>query len=145
MKNIKEENLSTKNIANDVATENVVRKYHEATDSYVNEKSGEITKDINSFFSLVADNASMQIISDAQKNYVENLISNNDPVLEKYIDRLDELSDGMIVSLMQIVLEKIDRGNELINSVIKDKDITNVLNEFQKQQLIEKRKIGFGA
>ena len=42
---------------------------------------------------------------------------------EVYIDRLDELSDGMIVSLMQIVLEKIDRGNELINSVIKDKDI----------------------
>lgn len=44
-----------------------------------------------------------------------------------YIDRLDELSDGTIVSLMQLMLDKIDRGNELINSVIKDKDITNVL------------------
>lgn len=44
-----------------------------------------------------------------------------------YIDRIDELSDGTIVSLMQLMLDKIDRGNELINSVIKDKDITNVL------------------
>lgn len=44
-----------------------------------------------------------------------------------YIDRLDELSDGMIVRLMQIVVDKIDRGNALINSVIKDKEITNVL------------------
>ena len=79
-------NLSTKNIANDVATENVVRKYHEATDSYVNEKSGEITKDINSFFALVSDSSSMQIISDAQRDYVENLIKNNDPALEKYKD-----------------------------------------------------------
>ena len=79
-------NISTKDVKNDIETENLVKEYHEATDSYVNEKSGEITKDINSFFSLVADNASMQIISDAQKNYVENLISNNDPVLEKYKD-----------------------------------------------------------
>ena len=77
-------NLSVANKENDVETENVVKKYHEATDAYVNEKSGEITKDINSFFSLVADNSSMQIISDAQKNYVKKLIDNNDPALEKY-------------------------------------------------------------
>lgn len=44
-----------------------------------------------------------------------------------YIDRLEELPDSMIVGLMNVVVEKIDRGNELINSVIKDKDITNVL------------------
>ena len=55
---------------------------------------------------------------------------------EVYIDRLDELSDGMIVSLMQIVLEKIDRGNELINSVIKDKDITNVLIINQQNNMV---------
>lgn len=46
---------------------------------------------------------------------------------ELYIDRINELSDGMIIRLMQLVVDKIDRGNELINSVIKDKDITNVL------------------
>jgi len=79
-------NISTKDKANDEATENVVRKYHEATDKYVNEKSGEITKDLNSFFTLVADDPSLQIVSDAQKDYVENLIKNNDPVLSKYKD-----------------------------------------------------------
>ena len=80
------ENISVANKDNDVETENVVRKSHEATDAYVNEKSGEITKDINSFFSLVADNTSMQIISDAQMNYVKKLIENNDPALEQYKD-----------------------------------------------------------
>ncbi|MBQ3421527.1 MAG: bifunctional 2',3'-cyclic-nucleotide 2'-phosphodiesterase/3'-nucleotidase, partial [Romboutsia sp.] len=79
-------NVSTKNVANDVATENLVKKYHEATQAYVNEKSGEITKDINSFFSLVSDDSSLQIVSDAQRAYVNKLIKNNEPSLSKYKD-----------------------------------------------------------
>ena len=55
---------------------------------------------------------------------------------EVYIDRINELSDGMIISLMQVVLEKIDRGNELINSVVKDKDITNVLIINQQNNMV---------
>ncbi|WP_455540061.1 bifunctional 2',3'-cyclic-nucleotide 2'-phosphodiesterase/3'-nucleotidase [Terrisporobacter sp.] len=80
------DNLSSKNVENDKEIENLVKKYHEATDKYVNEKSGEITKDLNSFFTLVADDASIQVVSDAQKNYVEKLIANNDKVLSKYAD-----------------------------------------------------------
>lgn len=79
-------NISTKNVANDVATENLVKNYHEATQAYVNEKSGEITKDINSFFSLVSDDSSLQIVSDAQRAYVKKLIKNNEPSLSKYKD-----------------------------------------------------------
>ena len=79
-------NISTKDKANDEATEAVVKKYHEATDAYVNAPSGEITKDLNSFFTLVADDPSVQIVSDAQKAYVENLIKNNDASLAKYKD-----------------------------------------------------------
>ena len=79
-------NISTKDKANDAATEAVVKKYHEATDAYVNAPSGQITKDLNSFFTLVADDPSVQIVSDAQKAYVENLIKNNDASLAKYKD-----------------------------------------------------------
>ena len=79
-------NISTKEKANDAATEDVVKKYHEATDAYVNAPSGQITKDLNSFFTLVADDPSVQIVSDAQKAYVENLIKNNDEDLAKYKD-----------------------------------------------------------
>ena len=79
-------NISTKDKANDAATEAVVRKYHEATDAYVNAPSGQITKDLNSFFTLVADDPSVQLVSDAQKDYVENLIKNNEESLAKYKD-----------------------------------------------------------
>ena len=79
-------NVSTKDKKNDEATEAVVKEYHKATDAYVNEKSGEVTKDLNSFFTLVADDPSVQIVSDAQKAYVEKLIKDNDPSLAKYAD-----------------------------------------------------------
>ena len=79
-------NQSTKGVANDVATENLVKKYHEATQAYVNEKAGEITEDINSFFSLVSDDSSLQIVADAQRAYVNKLIKNNEPNLSKYKD-----------------------------------------------------------
>lgn len=59
--------------------------------------------------------------------YSEYLDKLEDRFEKVYIDRLEELSDGMIVRLMQLVVDKIDRGNALINSVIKDKEITNVL------------------
>lgn len=43
------------------------------------------------------------------------------------IDRADELSPGQIMSIIKFLKENIESSNNLINSVIKDKDITNVL------------------
>ena len=77
-------NVSARNKDNDAATEAVVKNAHEATDAYVNEKSGEVTKDLNSFFTLVADDPSIQIVSDAQRDYVEKLIEGGDEALAPY-------------------------------------------------------------
>ncbi|MEM7433425.1 MAG: bifunctional 2',3'-cyclic-nucleotide 2'-phosphodiesterase/3'-nucleotidase, partial [Pseudomonadota bacterium] len=52
----------------------VVAEDHEATIEYMRRAAGEITAPINSYFALVADDPSIQIITDAQKKYVEKLI-----------------------------------------------------------------------
>jgi len=51
-----------------------VREEHEATVAYVRTGVGEITAPINSFFALVQDDPSIQVVTDAQKRYVERLI-----------------------------------------------------------------------
>lgn len=43
------------------------------------------------------------------------------------IDRSDELSPGQIMSVIKFLKDNIQNSNDLINSVIKDKDVTNVL------------------
>ncbi|WP_299995946.1 hypothetical protein [uncultured Clostridium sp.] len=43
------------------------------------------------------------------------------------IDRSDELSPGQIMSIIKFLKDNIQSSNDLINSVIKDKDVTNVL------------------
>lgn len=43
------------------------------------------------------------------------------------IDRADELSPGQIMSIIKFLKDNIQNSNDLINSVIKDKDVTNVL------------------
>lgn len=47
---------------------------HEATIDYMNEGVGETTAPINSYFALVADDPSIQIVTNAQKWYVEKIV-----------------------------------------------------------------------
>ena len=51
-----------------------VSKEHQATLDFVRTGVGEVTAPINSFFALVRDDPSVQIVTDAQTRYVEELI-----------------------------------------------------------------------
>ena len=51
-----------------------VENDHSAAVQYVRTGVGEITAPINSFFALVQDDPSVQIVTDAQKRYIERLI-----------------------------------------------------------------------
>jgi 2',3'-cyclic-nucleotide 2'-phosphodiesterase/3'-nucleotidase len=51
-----------------------VREEHEATIDFVRTGVGEVTSPINSFFALVQDDPSIQVVTNAQKRYVEQLI-----------------------------------------------------------------------
>ncbi|WP_369903277.1 bifunctional 2',3'-cyclic-nucleotide 2'-phosphodiesterase/3'-nucleotidase [Bacillus manliponensis] len=57
-----------------------IKDDHEATIKYVNTPVGETTTPINSYFSLVQDDPSVQLVTNAQKWYVEKLFEEN----EKY-------------------------------------------------------------
>ena len=85
--------VSAKDVPNDEVLVQKVKEYHDATENYVNTKSGEITKDLNSFFTLVADDASVQIVTDAQRKFVEQSIKDGEESLVKYKD-LPLLSAG---------------------------------------------------
>lgn len=76
--------VSTKGVENDAAIVSAVKSYHDETKNYVSTKSGEITKDLNSFFTLVADDASIQIVTDAQRKFVEDSIKNGEESLQPY-------------------------------------------------------------
>ncbi len=52
-----------------------VREEHEATIAYMREGVGQTTAPINSYFALVQDDPSIQIVTNAQKWYVEQLIA----------------------------------------------------------------------
>ncbi len=51
-----------------------VKEAHEGTIKYVREAVGETTAPINSYFALVQDDPSIQIVTNAQKWYVENKV-----------------------------------------------------------------------
>lgn len=57
----------------------VVKADHEATIKYVNTPIGKTTAPIHSYFALVQDDPSVQIVTKAQTWYVENYIKNNKP------------------------------------------------------------------
>lgn len=59
-----------------------VQADHEATLKYVNTPIGTTTDDIYSYFALVQDDPSIQVVTNAQKWYVENYISLNKPELK---------------------------------------------------------------
>lgn len=59
-----------------------VKPDHDATIEYVNTPIGKTTDDIHSYFSLVQDDPSVQVVTNAQKWYVENYIAQNKPELQ---------------------------------------------------------------
>ncbi|WP_241481504.1 bifunctional 2',3'-cyclic-nucleotide 2'-phosphodiesterase/3'-nucleotidase [Mesobacillus campisalis] len=59
-----------------------VKAEHEATLKYVNTPIGTTTDDIYSYFALVQDDPSIQVVTNAQKWYVENYIALNKPELK---------------------------------------------------------------
>ncbi|MBS4213079.1 bifunctional 2',3'-cyclic-nucleotide 2'-phosphodiesterase/3'-nucleotidase [Neobacillus rhizophilus] len=56
-----------------------VKADHEATIKYVNTPIGKTTDDIYSYFALVQDDPSIQVVTDAQKWYVEKYIAGSKP------------------------------------------------------------------
>ncbi|MBJ8005668.1 MULTISPECIES: bifunctional 2',3'-cyclic-nucleotide 2'-phosphodiesterase/3'-nucleotidase [Bacillus cereus group] len=56
---------------------NEIKDDHEATIKYVNTAVGQTTAPINSYFSLVQDDPSVQLVTNAQKWYVEKLFAEN--------------------------------------------------------------------
>ncbi|WP_041488543.1 bifunctional 2',3'-cyclic-nucleotide 2'-phosphodiesterase/3'-nucleotidase, partial [Bacillus pseudomycoides] len=63
---------SDKNLVNEIKDD------HEATIKYVNTPVGKTTAPINSYFSLVQDDPSVQLVTNAQKWYVEKLFAENE-------------------------------------------------------------------
>ena len=76
---------STRAVTNDVepdrAIVKAVTKDHEATIDYVNTPIGTTTDDIYSYFALVKDDPSIQVVTNAQTWYAENYIKLNKPEL----------------------------------------------------------------
>ena len=58
----------------DASINKAVETEHEGTLAYMRRKVGESTADINSFFALVQDDPSIQIVNNAQIWYVENIV-----------------------------------------------------------------------
>lgn len=58
---------------------NLLKADHDATINYVNTPIGKTTDDIHSYFSLVQDDPSIQVVTNAQKWYVEKYIAQNKP------------------------------------------------------------------
>lgn len=56
-----------------------VQADHQATVTYVNTPIGKTTDDIHSYFSLVQDDPSIQVVTNAQKWYVEKYIAQSKP------------------------------------------------------------------
>ncbi|WP_263698522.1 bifunctional 2',3'-cyclic-nucleotide 2'-phosphodiesterase/3'-nucleotidase [Bacillus thuringiensis] len=56
---------------------NEIKDEHQATIDYVNTAVGKTTAPINSYFSLVQDDPSVQLVTNAQKWYVEKLFAEN--------------------------------------------------------------------
>ncbi|MFC7371422.1 bifunctional 2',3'-cyclic-nucleotide 2'-phosphodiesterase/3'-nucleotidase [Fictibacillus iocasae] len=66
-------------VAEDPAIVNAVKADVDATIKYVNTPIGKTTAPIHSFFALVQDDPSVQVVTNAQKWYVEKYIASNKP------------------------------------------------------------------
>ncbi|QVY61305.1 bifunctional 2',3'-cyclic-nucleotide 2'-phosphodiesterase/3'-nucleotidase [Cytobacillus gottheilii] len=68
---------SIEGVQNDDSVNELLKTEHETTLNYIREAVGTTTAPINSYFSLVQDDPSVQIVSNAQKWYVENWVEKN--------------------------------------------------------------------
>ncbi|OUB85403.1 bifunctional 2',3'-cyclic-nucleotide 2'-phosphodiesterase/3'-nucleotidase [Bacillus wiedmannii] len=64
-------------VKSDQGLVNEIKDDHQATIDYVNTAVGKTTAPINSYFSLVQDDPSVQLVTNAQKWYVEKLFAEN--------------------------------------------------------------------
>nr|WP_264158321.1 MULTISPECIES: bifunctional 2',3'-cyclic-nucleotide 2'-phosphodiesterase/3'-nucleotidase [unclassified Bacillus (in: firmicutes)] len=64
-------------VQSDETLVNEIKDDHQATIDYVNTAVGKTTAPINSYFSLVQDDPSVQLVTNAQKWYVEKLLAEN--------------------------------------------------------------------
>ncbi|MCR8868927.1 bifunctional 2',3'-cyclic-nucleotide 2'-phosphodiesterase/3'-nucleotidase [Peribacillus frigoritolerans] len=71
--------ITGKKAAEDAAVVKAVKKEHEGTIKYVNTPIGTTTAPIHSYFALVQDDPSVQVVTSAQKWYVEKYIQSNRP------------------------------------------------------------------
>ncbi len=80
VKEIKPENSSL------IADNANLKKAHEATVEFVNQPVGQTTEDLNSFFSLVSDNSSVELVAQAQKAYAKKKIAEGQTELQAHKD-----------------------------------------------------------
>lgn len=85
--------ISSDTAAVDQEVMDAVKTIHEKTLDYVREAVGTITSDIHSYFAQVADDPSIQIVTDAQKWYMEKNMAQIAAVNPEYAD-LPILSAG---------------------------------------------------
>ena len=76
---------SAEGVAIDVGLRELFTPYHEAVIEYVNGPVGQLDGPLNSFFALVGDDASVQLISDAQFAYGRKILE-TDESLAQYKD-----------------------------------------------------------
>lgn len=66
-------------VAPDQEIVNAIKPNHDATVKYVNTPIGSTTDDIHSYFSLVQDDPSIQVVTNAQKWFVEKYVTEKKP------------------------------------------------------------------
>ncbi|GGI11240.1 bifunctional 2',3'-cyclic-nucleotide 2'-phosphodiesterase/3'-nucleotidase [Gottfriedia solisilvae] len=66
-------------VAPDQEIVNAIKPNHDATVKYVNTPIGSTTDDIHSYFSLVQDDPSIQVVTNAQKWFVEKYVAEKKP------------------------------------------------------------------
>ncbi|QKE73358.1 bifunctional 2',3'-cyclic-nucleotide 2'-phosphodiesterase/3'-nucleotidase [Arthrobacter citreus] len=66
-------------VASDQNIEKAIKPNHDATVKYVNTAIGSTTDDIHSYFSLIQDDPSIQVVTNAQKWFVEKYIAEKKP------------------------------------------------------------------
>jgi len=66
-------------VAPDQEIVNAIKPNHDATVNYVNTPIGTTTDDIHSYFSLVQDDPSIQVVTNAQKWFVEKYVAEKKP------------------------------------------------------------------
>lgn len=79
----KSENVKAVDVENDKEIEDLLSPYHEQVIDYVSKPVGQTLKPITSFFALVSDSESTQIVSDAQLKHVKKLVETQ-PELSQY-------------------------------------------------------------